>query len=202
MTILGDLAQATAPSATSSWDEAVVHLGDPANATLAELELGYRVPAPIIDLANRLLVAAAPEVRPSRSVRQSGRAPAVFAVGEDDLVAAVAEAVADLAGQWTSVGIVAADEHYDAVAEGLRAAGITFGDGLRLGMGETVTLLTPPSAKGLEFDAVVVVEPAEVIASASDAARGTRLLYIAMTRAVQELCIVHARGLPAPLEDT
>jgi DNA helicase IV len=58
------------------------------------------------------------------------------------------------------------------------------------------TVLAPPEAKGLEFDAVVVVEPAEL---AGATARGLRLLYVALTRAVQELVVVHARPLPAGL---
>ena len=63
MTVLGDLAQATAPGAQSSWEEAVAHLGSPANASIEELELGYRVPKPILDVANRLLPTYAPGVR-------------------------------------------------------------------------------------------------------------------------------------------
>jgi DNA helicase IV len=60
----------------------------------------------------------------------------------------------------------------------------------------TATLLDPPEAKGLEFDAVVVVEPALI---AGGTARGLRLLYVALTRAVQELVVVHAEPLPAAL---
>ena len=71
----------------------------------------------------------------------------------------------------------------------------TFGTGARGGLADVVTLLAPPEAKGLEFDAVIVVEPSAVY----DDARGGRLLYIALTRAVQELAIVHAEPLPAEL---
>ena len=63
---------------------------------------------------------------------------------------------------------------------------------------EVITVLPPPDAKGLEFDAVVVVEPARFFADADDTAGG-RLLYIALTRAVQELAMVHAEPLPAEL---
>ena len=75
MTVLGDLAQATAPGAQSSWDDAVVHLGSPPTASIEELELGYRVPAPILDVANRLLPEVAPGVRAARSVRLDGPPP-------------------------------------------------------------------------------------------------------------------------------
>jgi DNA helicase IV len=63
-------------------------------------------------------------------------------------------------------------------------------------MGEVVTVLEPPAAKGLEFDAVIVVEPAAFL---EGGAIGGRLLYIALTRAVQELTIVHAAALPPAL---
>ncbi len=199
MTVLGDLAQATAPAAQRSWEAAIGHLGAPDHARLEELELGYRVPAPVLDFANRLLPTAAPDVRPARSVREVGRAPAVVAAMPEDLGRVTAAEVADLAGQWTSVGVIAPEDVIDAVAEGLTGAGVAYGDGARVGLDETVTLLPPVSVKGLEFDAVVVVEPVSVIDGELDAASGARLLYIAMTRSVQELRLVHARELPKPL---
>src|SRR5204863_189553 len=87
MTVLGDLAQATRPGGQRSWDDVLVHLGSPDGAEVTELDLGYRVPAPIIDFANRLLPEAAPDVRPSRSVRESGSAPEIIVTdSHDDLV--------------------------------------------------------------------------------------------------------------------
>ena len=64
MTVLGDLAQATAPGATDSWPETIRHLGSPPTASIEELGLGYRVPEAIIEVANRLLPRVAPQVRP------------------------------------------------------------------------------------------------------------------------------------------
>ena len=64
MTVLGDLAQATAPGATDSWPESIRHLGSPPTASIEELGLGYRVPEAIIEVANRLLPRVAPQVRP------------------------------------------------------------------------------------------------------------------------------------------
>ena len=63
-------------------------------------------------------------------------------------------------------------------------------------MARPITLVPAPAAKGLEFDAVVVVEPAAI---AGEDRRGLRLLYVAMTRPIQHLSVVHARPLPAPL---
>jgi DNA helicase IV len=210
MTVLGDLAQATAPAAQSSWDRVVGLLGSPATASVEELELGYRVPAPIIDVANRLLPVVAPGVRPARSVRAEGRAPVVVPCGPGDgLAAEVASRSAALADRWSSVGVVVPDALAGAVGDALAAAGVGFGSAGRPGRDEVVTLLVPPEAKGLEFDAVVVVEPAAFLddgADPDDRAEGAtvdtsggRLLYIALTRAVQELAIVHAAPLPAAL---
>jgi DNA helicase IV len=195
MTVLGDLAQATAPGAQASWEDAVVHLGSPANASIEELELGYRVPAPILDVANRLLPTVAPGVRAARSVRLDGAAPAIIPVAAADLAPRTGAVIAALAAEWTSVGVIAPVELHAEIGAALDASGQTFGTGLRDGLAGVVTLLGPPEAKGLEFDAVVVVEPASVF----DDARGGRLLYVALTRAVQELAIVHTRPLPAEL---
>lgn len=195
MTVLGDLAQATAPGAQTAWEDAVTHLGSPPTASIEVLELGYRVPAPILDVANRLLPTVAPGVRASRSVRLDGAAPRVVATEPDDVVARAGDVVAELAATWGSVGVIAPSLVVAALGEALVRAGVTFGTGGRGGLVEVVTLLEPPEAKGLEFDAVVVVEPSAVFVDE----RGGRLLYIALTRAVQELVVVHAAALPSVL---
>jgi DNA helicase IV len=183
MTVLGDLAQATAPAAQSSWDDVIDHLGGPATARRADLDLGYRVPAAIVDVANRLLAEAAPGVTPCRSVRLDGNPPRFLAVdaaaGGEGLQDAIVAAVADLAGRYASVALIA--------PPGLAPPGHRL---------PTATVLAPPDAKGLEFDAVVVAEPAAI---ARGTAQGLRLLYVALTRAVQELIVVHAGPLPAAL---
>jgi superfamily I DNA/RNA helicase len=171
-------------------------LGSPPTASVEELELGYRVPAPILDVANRLLPTVAPGVRPARSVRLAGRPPTVVASRE--LAAEVARRTAALAGEWTSVGVIVPDPLAGEVGEVLATMGVPFGTAGRPGRpgGEAVTLLVPPEAKGLEFDAVVVAEPAAFLA---DGTAGGRLLYIALTRAVQDLTIVHTTPLPPAL---
>jgi DNA helicase IV len=192
MTVLGDLAQATAPGAQESWEEAIAHLGAPPGAQRADLDLGYRVPASIMDMANGLLAEAAPDVTPCRSVRVDGRDPDFVLVeaGADGqaLAKRVGEDVAALAAAYSTVGVV--------VPPALRAAVDAALATLAMPGRSRVTTLDPPDAKGLEFDAVVVVEPALI---AGDSARGLRLLYVALTRAVQELVVVHAHPLPAGL---
>ena len=182
MTILGDLAQATTAWSQASWEDALRHLGLPPNAEVAELEIGYRVPGPILEMANRLLPEAAPQVRPSRSVRAHGAPPALVSVAADELVAAVESEVAALMGDWVSVAVIGPE----ALLPDLASV---------LAHGEGVSLLDPLGAKGLEFDAVVVVEPASIYREVN----GARLLYVAMTRAVQELSLVHSEALPGVL---
>jgi DNA helicase IV len=191
MTVLGDLAQATGPAAQRSWDEVVVHLGSPPTAQRTDLDVGYRVPAPIMDVANRLLAEAAPDVVPCQSVRVDGRPPETLAVDADTLETAVRGRTTELATAWSSVGVIVPEPWFGR---------------LRDVPADVATVVLPDQAKGLEFDAVVVVEPAAVAAGHADPtghadadARGLRLLYVALTRAVQELVVIHAQPLPAAL---
>jgi len=172
-TVLGDLAQATAPGAQQRWEDVIELVGRPTAVQLAELEVGYRVPGQILDVANALLPATGAAVRPSRSVRVTPRAPEFLAVEPHELHDGVAIAGADLLGRHASVAVIS-PRPFD-------------------GLDGDLVLLSPPEAKGLEFDAVVVVEPADFLAGGE---RGARLLYIALTRAVQELVVVHALPLP------
>lgn len=207
MTILGDLAQATAPQACGSWASALAAIGDQLGelsasgqrnlVTEAELTVGYRVPATILDVANRLLPDAAPGVTPARSVREGGDPPLVLDVAEAELVASVVSEVAALRARTASVAVVAVDERLGPLQDALQGAGLPADrvGGAGLPGREAVALVSPVAVKGLEFDAVVVVEPAEI----SELDSGLRLLYVAMTRAVQHLGIVHARSLPVAL---
>jgi DNA helicase IV len=188
MTILGDLAQATEPWGQRSWEEVLAILGA---GRIEELEIGYRVPGPILDFANRLLPIAAPNVTPSRSVRMTGDPPALLAA--DDAAEAAATEAARLAARFSSVGVIAPASLVDRVEEALASAGQAFGDARRVGLDERLTVLLPPASKGLEFDAVVVVEPAAIVAEEPG---GERILYVALTRAVQHVSVVHALPLP------
>jgi DNA helicase IV len=196
MTILGDLAQATAPGAQHDWSDTLGALGAP-RARYEELSIGYRVPEPILAYANRLLPEVAPRVRPSTSVRRRGSPPRVLSVPRPELAYAVAEEVRALSSLDTSIGVVVTASEKEAVASALVSAGVEFVDGqLTLSLGDHVTLVPPSSIKGVEFDAVVVVEPARIIA---EEAGGLRLVYVVLTRAVQHLSVLHAEDLPVPL---
>jgi DNA helicase IV len=184
MTVLGDLAQSTAPAGQSDWVEVGRLLGGPDAVEHRELSMGYRVPGQILDYANRLLPATGSNVRPSASVRATPAEPEIHQAGggEGELSSSVAEVVGRLAARWASVAVIVPDGLDGAVPDGIESA--------------VVTVLSPAEAKGLEFDAVVVVEPTALF---DQGQRGVRLLYVAMTRAVQHLAVVHVAPLPAPL---
>ncbi|MFD3558806.1 HelD family protein [Streptomyces sp. NPDC058686] len=196
-TVLGDLAQGTTPWATRSWAEALRHLGKE-EAVVEELTVGFRVPRDVIAYASRLLPHIAPGLAPVSSVREN---PGAFEVreaanGADDVLAACAEALE----REGSVGLIAADARVPALASALADAGITY-----LGPGEETTAqtrltLVPASlAKGLEYDYVVLDEPAAVVDGEPDERTGLRRLYVALTRAVSGLVVVHAAELPEQL---
>jgi DNA helicase IV len=196
MTILGDVAQASAPGAQTNWHEALGHLGAP-RATVEELTVGYRVPEPIMAFATRLLPHTAPGLRPPTSVRQAGDPPRVTAVAPESLARTVATEVADFSTRWSLTAVVVPDALKEDITIALNEAGVGFLDGVTAAaLGEKVTLLPPPATKGLEFDAVVVVEPSLIV---SEAAGDLRLLYVVLTRAVQNLTVVHSGSLPIGL---
>ncbi|MET7924844.1 ATP-binding domain-containing protein [Streptomyces sp. NPDC005349] len=196
-TVLGDLAQGTTPWATRSWAEALRHLGKE-EAVVEELTVGFRVPRDVIAYASRLLPHIAPGLAPVSSVREN---PGAFEVreaanGADDVVAACEEALE----REGSVGLIAADARIPALAAALADGGLTY-----LGPGEETTAqtrltLVPASlAKGLEYDYVVLDEPAAVVDGEPDERTGLRRLYVALTRAVSGLVVVHAAELPEQL---
>ena len=193
LTVLGDLAQATAPACQVRWEGALHQLGG--TGEVRELQLGYRLPAPILDFASRLLPTAAPHVRPSRSVRLDGREPHLTSTVDEALAETTAEVTARLAEAVGTVGVIVPEAAFDDVRLALEAAGLDVAHGGR-GLETPVTLVDALTAKGLEFDAVVVVEPAAI---AEERLHGLRALYVALTRAVQLLHIVHVRPLPAEL---
>ncbi len=196
MTLLGDLAQATAPAATSSWATTLAHLGAPAQAQQAELTIGYRVPGSILDLANRLLPTAAPGVTAAQSARPSGDPPETRAVAPDACLDVALDRALALAAEFTTTAIIAADERVPELVALVGARGVSLAEPGDLSLDHPLTIVPASLAKGLEFDAVIVVEPSEV---AVMGAHGLRLLYVALTRAVQHLTIVHAHPLPPAL---
>jgi DNA helicase IV len=192
ITLLGDLAQGTAPWATTNWRESLSHLGKP-DAAVVPLTVGFRVPAVVVALANRLLPALDVAVPPAESLRHDG-ALRVLPVS-DARTAAVAEVRAALDHEG-SVAVIAADAAVEGLRAALAGAGIATADVDDVDAAARVTLVPATLAKGMEYDHVVVVEPAEIVAAEP---RGLHRLYVVLTRAVSRLDVVHAHPLPAAL---
>ncbi|MFD7119474.1 HelD family protein [Streptomyces sp. NPDC059922] len=198
-TVLGDLAQGTTPWATTSWADALRHLGK-ADAVVEELTAGFRVPREVIAYASRLLPSIAPGLAEVASVRESPGSLSVRPVAAGGLDEAVVTACAESLAHEGSTGLIAADARIPALREALTAAGLPY-----LSPGEETTAearltLVPASlAKGLEYDYVVLDEPTAVVDGEPDERTGLRRLYVALTRAVSGLIVLHATDLPEAL---
>ena len=211
ITVLGDLAQATGAGASTRWADALVQLGhgrvdgrgrqrDGIEGRIAELTIGYRVPAQLIAFANQLLPEAAPGILPSTSAREGGEAPAITFVERVALAGEAASVGVELAARWGVVGIVTAPSFLDEIIGALTDAGADHQDARRSdSIEDGITVVAAEAAKGLEFDAIVVVEPAMIASDHADA--GLRVLYVALTRATQHVAIVHSEPLPACLRN-
>ncbi|MFF2779726.1 HelD family protein [Streptomyces sp. NPDC058052] len=198
-TVLGDLAQGTTPWATRSWETALAHLGKP-EARVEELTAGFRVPSEVIAYASRLLPHMAPGLAPVESVREN---PGDFGIREaaEDSAGAVVAACADALAHEGSIGLIAADARIAPLAAALDAAGMPYlAPGEETTAESRLTLVPASLAKGLEYDYVVLDEPAAVVDGEPDERTGLRRLYVALTRAVSGLTIVHAAPLPGQLE--
>ncbi|MEU1405285.1 AAA family ATPase [Streptomyces sp. NPDC005728] len=187
LTVLGDLAQGTTPWAARDWDVQLRHLGKP-DAAVVPLTIGFRVPAAVVELANRLLGRLDVAVPAARSLRADG---ALTVRPTDDVPGTTVTAVREALAHEGSVGVVAADVDVARVRDALTAAGIESAGPEELGA--RVAVVPASLVKGLEYDHVVAVEPAAVAAAEE---RGAHRLYVVLTRAVSRLDVVHGRPLP------
>ena len=194
-TVLGDIAQGTTPWATASWQQMLTHLGKQ-DAGLRILDTGYRVPRQILDFASRLLDLIAPGLDPATSVRQDPGSLVITPATPEGFPGALARACADALTRPGSAAVIAADDQVAGLSVLLDQANLAHvvldGDS----NGQPLTVVPVTLAKGLEFDQVIVVEPARIAASE---ARGLHRLYVAVTRAVSRLTIIHTDPLPEPL---
>ncbi|XCM30640.1 ATP-binding domain-containing protein [Streptomyces parvus] len=200
-TVLGDLAQGTTPWSTESWGEALFHLGK-ADAVVEELTAGFRVPREVIAYASRLLPAISPGLAAVESVRESPGSLAVREVpgGTDELDAAVVAACEESLRHEGSIGLIAADARIPVLGAALEAAGHAYlSPGEETTAASRLTLVPASLAKGLEYDYVVLDEPAAVVDGEPDERTGLRRLYVALTRAVSGLIVLHAAPLPEAL---
>ncbi|PVC74766.1 AAA family ATPase [Streptomyces sp. CS081A] len=198
-TVLGDLAQGTTPWATGSWAQALGHLGKP-EAVVEELTAGFRVPREVIAYASRLLPHMSPGLAPVESVRENPGSLAVRSSRPEDLDADVVAACVEALGHEGSIGLIAADARIAPLAEALAAAGLTYlSPGEETTAESRLTLVPASLAKGLEYDYVVLDEPAAVVDGEPDERTGLRRLYVALTRAVSGLTVVHSAPVPEQL---
>jgi DNA helicase IV len=196
-TLLGDLAQRTTPWSAERWRDAVGHLGR-RSVRVEHLPRAFRAPKEVLDFANRLLPEIAPEVHPAQSVRSVPGSLRVRAVPAAAVPAAWLRALEEALGEDGSVGLVVADPSVPAAGAALAGRGVDFREVDRFDTDTRLALVPASAVKGLEFDQVVLVEPAD-IADPALGATGLRRLYTALTRAVLGLTVVHAKPLPTAL---
>jgi DNA helicase IV len=194
ITLLGDLAQGTAPWAARDWTATLSHLGR-GSARVVPLTTGFRVPEVIVELANRLLPSLEVAVPAGVSLRHDG---ALVVRAVPSLADGAVEEVRAALEHEGSVAVIAADALVPPLAAALAAAGIEV-----LSTSDTadspdarVSVVPASLAKGLEYDHVIVVEPADIVAAEE---RGLNRLYVVLTRAVSRLSVLHAKPLPAAL---
>jgi DNA helicase IV len=212
MTVVGDIAQATAPWAPTTWSDITDHLPRRRPARSVELTVSYRTPAEVLAVATRVLAVAAPELTPPRPVRRTEVEPRIIPVSgpsgspQGATVGDLARTVAEVSAEEVAavkpgrVAILAPEDLLGVLADALAAVELPVVDARdmrRGGLSEPLVLLAADSANGLEFDSVIVVEPGLI---AGGTARGLRTLYVALTRPTQRLSVVHLAPLPAALD--
>ena len=182
MTVVGDLAQTSTPGGADSWAQVL----DPVAAgrwRTARLTVNYRTPAPVMALAAALLP---PGTEPPLSVRDSDESPWYAGRASDlaELVRRESRADRCRAG--------GGDRAAGPVAETAAALGLAPGPDLDA----PVAVLAPEQAKGLEFDSVIIVDPAGIEQASP---RGRADLYVALTRTTRRLGLVSQGQVPGYL---
>lgn len=191
-TIVGDIAQAAAASASETWRHALAPLigqreeGDRWRGE--ELTVNYRTPSQIAAAAEAMAIAHGLPVTRSVSVRESE-----WPIESLEDVDAAVRLALDVGG---TVAVIAPRRRLSALHDVLVTS---FGDRVGFGadsLSSDITVLSAQEAKGLEFDSVVIIDPTAIIAESE---RGAAALYVAMTRPTQRLVFAEASELPAGL---
>ncbi len=202
MTILGDLAQATGPHTHTDWDRLGTLLSDHGDWRVAELNTSYRVPAEIMEFVAPLARTVAPTLPYPQAVRAAGEDAVRTVATEpwkllDDTVAEATRLIGTSDGQTLrSVAVIVPDDSgwLDEISRQLDLA-----EGITEQGREAVSVLAAAQAKGMEYDHVLVVEPATI---ADRGPAGLRQLYVALTRSTQSLTVLHTSPLPEALTST
>jgi DNA helicase IV len=201
-TVVGDVAQTGSAAGARAWADVLTpHVGD--RWTQAELTVNYRTPEQVMDLAAAVLAAGGSAVRAPTSARVGRYEPEFTRVADAIDASTSLSAIAAIVGrEWHTaaggtVAVITPRGGHAALADAVRAAlptGVVTADSDALG--SPVSVLTVAGAKGLEFDSVIVVEPASIVA---ESPRGGNDLYVALTRPTQRLHVVHRAELPRGL---
>jgi DNA helicase IV len=198
MTVVGDVAQGSAAWATRSWSATLSEVA-PDRWRVAELTVNYRTPAEVMEVAADVLLAVDPTAQAPTSVRTAGVAPGVHPVEfGGDLEARTSAVATEVAAAVPDgkIAVITPTRHYEGIVAAIMASFPGRAGTGAAGLDATVAILTAGQAKGLEFDAVVLVDPREWVDGADG---GLRDLYVALTRATQRLDVVHVGELPAVL---
>jgi DNA helicase IV len=198
-TIVGDIAQASSAAGVTSWAQALEPFVQD-RWRLEELTVNYRTPARITRLAARVAQEAGLPVSSPQAVREGDWAPTVQQVPEaqavETLMAGVAEDLERIDGGLLAViAPVSLEPRIAALLAERYGDRVGSGGG---GLGQDIVSTTPGEAKGLEFDAVVLVEPALIVAETGGVVGD---LYVAMTRSTQTLRVLATGELPAGLDE-
>jgi DNA helicase IV len=196
MTVVGDIAQATGPLAPNDWKDVLEHLPSRKTPRIVGLSVGYRIPAQIMELADKVMHAATPGLRAPRSVRDGDEVPVITSVASDDELFEAVITRARILLQQSGGGrtaIICPDDMVDQMSTALTSASVPHGRAQAAGLDENLSIVPASLAKGLELDDVIVVEPSAIVA---DDAQGLRLLYVTLTRSTRSLTVVHRMPLP------
>ena len=209
MTIVGDMGQATTASSSASWNS-VLEVLDPRRApTRVDLTVSYRTPEEVLNFAAPTLLRATPGLEPPRPVRRAGFMPIVETVTPDEFDATLVRAVQREVAAVTPgrVAVIVTARRVPEIITLLGENGVSAVDPRdqeSKGLSADLVVLSAEGANGLEFDAVVVVDPGQITSRGSQnpsalTPRGLRTLYVAMTRPTRRLAIVTSAALPETL---
>ena len=195
-TVVGDIAQSTGHWARNSWTDVVDALRANVPCTVEELSHGYRVPRKVMDIAAQLLPTIAPGTSGPIVVRDVIQDPLFVSVTGPSLIDAVADCIQELAARGRFTGVICPDAQRTELERVLSERDVGYTGTEDGALGAAINIISPNAAKGLEFDAAVVVDPAGIVEAGPE---GLRMLYIALTRTTRELAVVYPSGTLPPL---
>ena len=201
-TLVGDMAQATGAWAKDDWNEILNGLSSLKEPRFSYLTVGYRLPQPTMDVASRVLVGTQYESTTPNAVREHGEEPKFIKVETParllGSITALVRSELDEIDSGT-LAVITPEQYVKPLSESFKASSIEHGlvdDGA---LTSQVTIVPVDLVKGLEIDIAIVIEPSEILHSATN---GERSLYVALTRATRRLLILHADDLPEVLQAT